>query len=140
MFRVVWARTRLSLLARLLASVAHLPASAGHYSEDKPFWAKFKETRLLTSAECSKRVYHTALDVSGANMRWAAGDSFTVHPSNDPKMVKALLEHLQVDGSQCASLSRPLAQSGPPGMHTSADSWSGSRLSCHFVGLQVPAM
>ena len=80
-----------------------LPA-AGHYSEEKPFWAKLKETRLLTSQECQKRVLHVAFDVSGAGMRFAAGDSFTVHPANDRELVRGLLEHLGADGSQCATL------------------------------------
>ena len=74
--------------------------STGHYSEDKPFWAKLKECRLLTSSDCPKRVYHTALDVSGSGMKFLAGDSFTVHPSNHPDLVDALLQHLRIDGSQ----------------------------------------
>jgi sulfite reductase alpha subunit-like flavoprotein len=83
-----------------------LCAHAGHYSEERPFWAKLKHVELLTSEACrdEKRVLHAAFDVSGSGMKFLAGDAFTVHPSNDLSLVKALLEHLQEDGSQCASL------------------------------------
>lgn len=57
---------------------------------------------MLTSKACSKRVLHVAFDVAGSGMRFAAGDSFTVHPANDRELVRGLLEHLGANGSQCA--------------------------------------
>jgi sulfite reductase alpha subunit-like flavoprotein len=75
---------------------------AGHYSEEKPFWATLKQSRLLTSADCGKHVIHMVFDVADAGLQFAAGDAFTVRPSNDPKLVTQLLEHLDEDSSQCA--------------------------------------
>lgn len=92
------------LVQWFFGSVTHTATwvPAGHYSEEKPFWATLKESRLLTSADCGKRVIHAVFDVADAGMQFAAGDAFTVHPSNDPKLVTELLEHLMEDGSQYA--------------------------------------
>lgn len=75
---------------------------AGRYSEEQPFWATLAESRRLTAAACDKRVLHVSLDVAGAGMQFEPGDAFSVHPSNDPALVRGLLDHLGADGSQCA--------------------------------------
>jgi sulfite reductase alpha subunit-like flavoprotein len=58
--------------------------------------------QLLTSDACphEKRVLHVVFDVSGSGMKFQAGDAFTVHPSNHPALVEALLKHLGEDGNR----------------------------------------
>lgn len=45
---------------------------------------------------------HVALDVSGAGMKFEAGDAMSLSPSNEPALVDGLLERLGVSGDTCA--------------------------------------
>jgi len=57
------------------------------------------EKRPLTSAVSSKQTLHIALDISGSDVSYEAGDACGVIAQNDPLLVEEILHHLKFDGS-----------------------------------------
>eukprot|EP01025_Chloroclados_australasicus_P048670 TRINITY_DN5522_c0_g1_i10.p1 TRINITY_DN5522_c0_g1~~TRINITY_DN5522_c0_g1_i10.p1 ORF type:complete len:758 (-),score=89.14 TRINITY_DN5522_c0_g1_i10:394-2667(-) len=74
------------------------------YSPDAPFVATIKASKLMTDPKSDRRVQHLAIDVTGSDLKYVAGDSIGVMPENDPAMVDSLVKRLNLKGSQVFSV------------------------------------
>ncbi|WP_226366632.1 sulfite reductase flavoprotein subunit alpha [Pseudonocardia sp. ICBG162] len=52
----------------------------------------------LSGPASDKEIHHHEFDLTGTGLTYAAGDSLTVVPANDPALVEAFLAHLGHDG------------------------------------------
>ncbi|CAN5486856.1 sulfite reductase flavoprotein subunit alpha [soil metagenome] len=66
----------------------------------RPFEARLVVNRLLTAPESDKEVRHYELDLTGSGIDYRAGDSIAVHPTNDHRLVEAILARLGVGPDQ----------------------------------------
>lgn len=80
---------------------ADAPASA--YSKDRPFPAKLSESRLLNKPGSAKETRHFVVDLRGSGLRYKAGDSLGVFPSNPKADVDAILARLGATGDEPVS-------------------------------------
>ena len=60
-------------------------------SREKPVLASLISCRKLNEKGSQKATYHIEIDLSEAGLDYTVGDSFGVLPSNDPKLVDAIL-------------------------------------------------
>jgi sulfite reductase (NADPH) flavoprotein alpha-component len=67
------------------------------YHRTHPFPAKIKDRYLLTKSGSTKETYHVTLDLAGSLLSYKVGDSFGVYASNDPSIVKRILEAFRLD-------------------------------------------
>ncbi|HYE31382.1 MAG TPA: sulfite reductase subunit alpha [Methylomirabilota bacterium] len=91
-----------SVQSNLLASTIALPAS-GH-SRSRPFTAPLLTARILNAPGSAKETRHFEFSLEGSGLSYDAGDALGVFPSNDPALVSAILEALEVDGDTTLSL------------------------------------
>lgn len=87
--------------AAATAPAARPEAQARHRHE--PVEVRMVCNRLLTAVESDKEVRHYELDLEGAGIDYAAGDSIAVHAGNEPALVEAILAELGVDGGHMAA-------------------------------------
>jgi sulfite reductase (NADPH) flavoprotein alpha-component len=80
---------------------ADAPASA--YSKDRPFQAQLSESRLLNKPGSAKETRHFVVDLRGSGLRYKAGDSLGVFPSNPKADVDAILARLGATGDEPVS-------------------------------------
>lgn len=70
------------------------------YSRTAPYQARIKERKLLTGSASTKKTYHISLDIEGSNISFHVGDSIAVLPTNDPKIVDAIIHKLKATGGE----------------------------------------
>ncbi|MEM7425312.1 MAG: sulfite reductase subunit alpha [Pseudomonadota bacterium] len=81
------------------------------WNRKNPYPAPAVENRLLSAISSAKEIRHFALDLSGSDLTYEAGDALGVVPTNDPELVDALLARLEVDAEQPAGkLDMPLGE------------------------------
>lgn len=69
------------------------------YSRKNPFPARVAKMRPLTRSGSGKETLHFELSLSGSGLRYEAGDSLGIFPSNDPADVDELLVAVRLDGA-----------------------------------------
>ena len=79
------------------------PADTSVYSKDHPFPARIVENRLLTKPGSAKETRHFAVSLAGSGLRYKAGDSLGVYPSNRPADVAEILGLLGASGEEPVS-------------------------------------
>lgn len=85
-----------------------MPPESSH-SRKNPFPGTLAVNRRLTGAGSNKETRHLEISIEGSGLRYEAGDSLGVFPSNDPALVELLLERLgfsggeecEIDGTSC---------------------------------------
>ncbi len=70
------------------------------YNVKNPFIARLIRAHDLTGAGASKNTRHYEIDLSGSGMEYLPGDSLAIMPTNDPKLVDALLAQLKLSGDE----------------------------------------
>ena len=78
-------------------------ATAVAYSKDQPFLAKITENRLLCKPGSAKETRHIVVALGDSGLRYKAGDSLGVFPSNRPSEVDELLQRLGAKGNERVS-------------------------------------
>ncbi len=84
-----------------MSAPADGPVSA--YSKDRPFPARLTENRLLCKPGSAKETRHFVIDLRGSGLRYKAGDSLGVFPSNRVSEVDELLQRLGASGTELVS-------------------------------------
>ena len=74
------------------------------YSRKNPFLGTLAVNRRLTGEGSNKETRHLEISLGGSGLRYEAGDSLGVFPSNDPALVELLLARLGFSGEEeCAT-------------------------------------
>ncbi len=84
-----------------MANSAAVPAAA--YSKDQPFLAKITENRLLSKPGSGKETRHVVIALGESGLRYKAGDSLGVFPSNRASEVDEILQRLGAKGDELVS-------------------------------------
>jgi sulfite reductase (NADPH) flavoprotein alpha-component len=77
--------------------------SASAFSKDRPFPARLTENRLICKPGSAKETRHFVIDLRGSGLRYKAGDSLGVFPSNRASEVDELLQRLGATGAEPVS-------------------------------------
>jgi sulfite reductase (NADPH) flavoprotein alpha-component len=78
-------------------------AQASVYTKDRPFPARISENRLLNKPGSAKETRHFVIDLRGSGLRYKAGDSLGIFPSNRESEVNEILERLGASGDEQVS-------------------------------------
>jgi sulfite reductase (NADPH) flavoprotein alpha-component len=70
------------------------------YSKDRPFPGKISENRLLSKPGSAKETRHFVIDLRGSGLRYKAGDSLGIFPSNRKSEVDEILRRLGASGEE----------------------------------------
>jgi sulfite reductase (NADPH) flavoprotein alpha-component len=73
------------------------------FSKDNPFPARLTENRRLSKAGSAKDTRHFVVSLAGSGLRYKAGDSLGVFPTNRPEVVEEILRHLHATGDELVS-------------------------------------
>ena len=73
------------------------------FSKDRPFPARLSENRLLNQPGSAKETRHFVVDLRGSDLRYKAGDSLGIFPSNRPAEVNEILQRLGATGEELVS-------------------------------------
>lgn len=84
-----------------MAATVDTPTSI--FSKDRPFPARLSENRLLSKASSGKETRHFVVDLRGSGLRYKAGDSLGIFPSNRPAEVDEILQRLGARGDELVS-------------------------------------
>ena len=79
------------------------PASTSVHSKDHPFQARVTENRLLSKPGSGKETRHFVVSLAGSGLRYKAGDSLGVFPTNRPEDVAEILARLGASGDEPVS-------------------------------------
>jgi sulfite reductase (NADPH) flavoprotein alpha-component len=60
-------------------------------ARENPVYATFLSRRRLNKPGSQKETWHVDIDLAGADLDYAVGDSFGIFPANDPDLVEAVL-------------------------------------------------
>ncbi|HWA85520.1 MAG TPA: sulfite reductase subunit alpha [Opitutus sp.] len=71
-----------------------LPTETAVFSKDRPFPAIITESRLLTKPGSGKETRHFVINLTGSGLRYEAGDSLAIFPTNRAAEVDEILERL----------------------------------------------
>ena len=82
-------------------SSAH--ASTSVHSKDHPFLARVTENRLLSKPGSGKETRHFVVSLAGSDLRYKAGDSLGVFPTNRPEDVAEILARFGATGDEPVS-------------------------------------
>lgn len=82
---------------------ASADGTASAYSKDRPFPARLTENRLICKPGSAKETRHFVIDLRGSGLRYKAGDSLGVFPSNRASEVDELLQRLGATGAEPVS-------------------------------------
>lgn len=69
-------------------------AKKSKWGRKNPYSSKVVENRLLSGAASKKEIRHFAFDLGDSGMTYEAGDALGVFPTNDQKLVDAMIEQL----------------------------------------------
>ncbi len=70
------------------------------YSRKNPFPSRVTCARILTQSGSGKETIHFELSLAGSDLRYEAGDSLGIFPSNDPAEVEELLKVAALSGDE----------------------------------------
>lgn len=70
------------------------------YDLNNPYMARITENRLLSKAGSGKEIRHFIVDISGSGLRYQAGDSLGIFPTNREEDVNAILAALKASGEE----------------------------------------
>lgn len=70
------------------------------YSKDQPFPAVITENRLLSRPGSAKETRHFVVSLAGSGLRYEAGDSLAVFPTNPTHEIDEILELLGANGDE----------------------------------------
>jgi sulfite reductase (NADPH) flavoprotein alpha-component len=79
-------------------SSAHAPTSV--HSKDHPFQARVTENRLLSKPGSGKETRHFVVSLAGSGLRYKAGDSLGIYPTNRPEDVAEIIARLGATGDE----------------------------------------
>jgi sulfite reductase (NADPH) flavoprotein alpha-component len=79
------------------------PAAPSAFSKDNPFPAKVTENRLLNKQGSAKETRHFVVSLAGSDLKYKAGDSLGVFPTNRPAEVAEIVERLGATGEELVS-------------------------------------
>lgn len=88
------------------------PVAESAYTKDNPFPAVVTENRLLNGPGSAKDTRHIVVSLAASGLKYKAGDSLGVCPSNRPREVDEILALLGADGSEPVAI--PKAQQPVP--------------------------
>jgi sulfite reductase (NADPH) flavoprotein alpha-component len=80
--------------AEPVAALAPLPQAAPGTSRDNPVVAKVLSRTLLNKTGSEKETWHLEFDLAECGLDYTVGDAFGLFPSNDPKLIKAVIKAL----------------------------------------------
>src|SRR5437763_14575932 len=73
---------------------------ASQYTRTNPFPGKLTVNRSLCGEGSEKDTRHFEIDLTGWGLSYEVGDSMTVWPTNDPKLVDAILKAICATGEE----------------------------------------
>ena len=76
------------------------PKAASPYTRANPFPGKLTVNRSLCGEGSEKDTRHFEIDLSGWGLNYEVGDSMTVWPTNDPKLVDEILKAISASGDE----------------------------------------
>jgi sulfite reductase (NADPH) flavoprotein alpha-component len=85
------------------------PAPATAYSKDNPFPALVTENRILNAPGSAKETRHIVVSIAGSGLRFKAGDSLGVFPTNRPSDVEGVLAQMGASGDEPVMLPKAKA-------------------------------
>lgn len=83
-----------------ISSPAPAAAMPNKTSRQLPDTARVVEARRLSAPGSAKEVWHYELEVDGDSAHYRPGDSLAVVPTNPPRLVNEVLDHLGCDGDE----------------------------------------
>lgn len=92
-----------------------LPAAAPVPDRAHPALVALLENRRITAADAVADCRHLALGCDPAQLRYRPGDALGLWCRNDPALVAAILDRLDLSGAAPVDLPAGLAAAGPPG-------------------------
>ncbi|MDX1587813.1 MAG: assimilatory sulfite reductase (NADPH) flavoprotein subunit [Oleiphilaceae bacterium] len=90
------------------SSPGQAPAASDkpRYNRKNPFMAPVLEHLVLTGEGSGKDTRHLEFSLEDSGLSYQPGDALGVYPSNDPALVAALLEALEMDGDTPVSVGK----------------------------------
>jgi sulfite reductase (NADPH) flavoprotein alpha-component len=79
------------------------PAAPSTFNKDNPFPAKLTENRVLNKPGSAKETRHFVVSLAGSDLKYKAGDSLGVFPTNRPTEVAEIIERLGATGEEPVS-------------------------------------
>ena len=76
------------------------PKPASQYTRTNPFPGKLTVNRTLCGEGSEKDTRHFEIDLTGWGLNYEVGDSMTVWPTNDPKLVDEILKAICATGEE----------------------------------------
>ena len=80
-----------------------MESAASPYSKDNPFLARLTENRMLNKPGSAKETRHFVINLAGSGLRYKAGDSLGVFPTNRAAEVDEILRLLGANGEEPVS-------------------------------------
>ena len=90
------------------AQTAAVSTAEQAYTKDQPYRASLIAKQKITSRAANKNVQHIEIDLADSGIEYQAGDALGVYVKNNPELVGAFLDTLQLDGSQPVRLANGL--------------------------------
>jgi sulfite reductase (NADPH) flavoprotein alpha-component len=79
------------------------PAPTSVFTKENPFPARVVENRLLSKPGSGKETRHFVVSLAGSDLRYKAGDSLGIYPTNRPEEVAEILARLGATGDEPVS-------------------------------------
>lgn len=70
------------------------------HNKTNPYLASIKERYLLSGEGSKRRTYHLVLDLKGSGLKYTAGDSLGIFPTNDPIIVDRTIKAMKASGNE----------------------------------------
>ena len=75
----------------IASALPAVPTPLARRARENPVYATFLSRRRLNKPGSQKETWHIDIDLTGADLDYAVGDSFGIFPANDPELVDAVL-------------------------------------------------
>jgi sulfite reductase (NADPH) flavoprotein alpha-component len=99
-----WLSEVIPLMAEGASTVAvvdtETPSSKSAYNRKKPFPAKMRVNRIVTSLDSSKETRHYEISIDGSGLSYEAGDALCVIPTNCPDLVAQIIKAIGCTGAE----------------------------------------
>ena len=112
-----WCTTLTEVLQSQLATATHPSAAhaastthaldnlqSASYTKERPYTATLISQQKITARSANKNVLHIEIDLDESGIHYQPGDSLGVYVKNDPHLVEAFLQTLQLDPSSPVQL------------------------------------
>ena len=99
-FSSVFSKTPATLVQLTLGTIS----SDQNYSRKNPFRATVLDKVKITGRDSDKEVYHVELSLDGSGITYEPGDSVGILANNPPRLVDAILTHLNSEGAEPVTL------------------------------------